>query len=83
MKITKKKQKKKRLDFTPCLFALEAGRLRHVFTPSIIPCSVVVNVLGCDIIVIKFKPQSRYCVQFQENIFGENMKLISAQLWVK
>ena len=36
----------------------------------------VPNVLDCDIIVSKFKFQSRYYVPFQTNAFGKGINLI-------
>ena len=38
------------------------------------PCSVVANVLDCDIVVSEFKLQSRYYVHFRTYTFREGKK---------
>ena len=39
------------------------------------PCSVVANMLDCDIVVSKFDVQSRYYVHFWTNTFKQSMSL--------
>ena len=48
------------------------------------PCSIVANILDCDIVVSEFKLQSDYCSHFWTNTISERYKLsYPLQLWVK
>ena len=43
----------------------------------------MVNVLNCNIVASKFKPQSQYYIHFWTNNLGKGRNPLSPQLWVK